>query len=982
MSSSECEGESVADIFVSYTSSDRDWAFWIGHELIALGHPPHIHEWEIGGGGDIMKWMDERHDTADHVLCVVSERYLKAVYSSWERRAAQWAAAKDRPNFALPVIVEPCKVPTLFAHLKRCDLYGLAEDEARARLKAFLEPARKPPRGPFPGMAKSSAGPTTTPATPFPGKTTRMIALSNVPISEPLHFVGRDDALADVDAALAKGDGRVVIIALHGLRGVGKTILAAVYAERHCGDYRATWWIKAESEPPMRADLVSLGVRLGWVGGDDKEEPALAVVMERLRHEGEGILLVFDNAIDVEGVKPYMPRGGTAHVLITSTAHAWRSIAKPIEICLWPKETGADYLIACTGRDNERTGAEALSEALGGLPLAHAQAAAYCERLDISFSTYHKRFEAAPARLLDDTRHAPADYHDGLTVAKTFALAIEEAAKLHPAAEPLIAHAALLAPEPIPLFLFAEAREEFGEPLATALDGDGLDEAVAALRTFALVDREAVVEQRDVSNITPAIRLHRLVGKIVAERYADTNARVAIMKALYKVYPSYFDIYNSPKCWPRARMLNGIVRSIFSKDALRENPILMAELIRRLGAYSHWSLGNYSEAQTFYQLTLKIYEAALGRDHVLNALTLDALALVLQAKGDLAGAGHLFRRELRINERRLGYDAFNTVTNRYNLASLLHAQGKLSLARQLYESVLASRQKSRSFQRYWPKDHPKTAHHPYIATSFNGLGLLLRDQGDLAGAEPCLKRALALREKELGPDDVRTAESLDSLASLRHIQGNFRCARTLFARALAIREKVLGPEHPDTSASLHNLATLLHAQGYLTSAQPLYERALAIRQRAIGTKHPDTEASRNNLESLLKGDLSGARPSYDCALAIRETRRSPRHVDTTVSRSDITGLLENNPARTRSLVARNLRQIREKRGLTQARLATDAELKRSYVGALEGQKRNPTADVLDRLATILAVPISEFFEKTRGRASKPFRGDQPPKRRR
>jgi hypothetical protein len=91
---------------------------------------------------------------------------------------------------------------------------------------------------------------------------------------------------------------------------------------------------------------------------------------------------------------------------------------------------GADYLIARTGRTSERPAAEALSEALGGLPLAHEQAAAYCERLDISLANYRKRFEAAPARLLDDGRHAPAEYHDGLTVAKTFALAIEEAAKL------------------------------------------------------------------------------------------------------------------------------------------------------------------------------------------------------------------------------------------------------------------------------------------------------------------------------------------------------------------------------------------------------------------------------------------------------------------------------------------------------------------------------------------------------------------------
>ena len=152
----------------------------------------------------------------------------------------------------------------------------------------------------------------------------------------------------------------------------------------------------------MRADLVALGVRLGWVGADEKEEPALAAVMERLQHEGEGILLIFDNAVDADALRPYLPRGGRARVLVTSNAHAWRGVAEPVEIRLWPKEIGADYLVARTGREGEREAAQALSEALGGLPLAHEQAAAYCERLDISLAEYRKRFEAAPARLLDD----------------------------------------------------------------------------------------------------------------------------------------------------------------------------------------------------------------------------------------------------------------------------------------------------------------------------------------------------------------------------------------------------------------------------------------------------------------------------------------------------------------------------------------------------------------------------------------------------
>src|SRR5580693_7290099 len=62
--SQACRG-AVADIFVSYTSSDRDWAFWIGQELEKLGHSAHLHDWEISAGGNIMAWKDERHQKAD-----------------------------------------------------------------------------------------------------------------------------------------------------------------------------------------------------------------------------------------------------------------------------------------------------------------------------------------------------------------------------------------------------------------------------------------------------------------------------------------------------------------------------------------------------------------------------------------------------------------------------------------------------------------------------------------------------------------------------------------------------------------------------------------------------------------------------------------------------------------------------------------------------------------------------------------------------
>ena len=95
--------------------------------------------------GGIPRWMGERHQNADHILCVISNAYLKAPYSSWERQAAERAAASTRPNFALPVKVEECELPTLSMVLEYCDLFGSEETEARTRLRDYLAPAGKPP---------------------------------------------------------------------------------------------------------------------------------------------------------------------------------------------------------------------------------------------------------------------------------------------------------------------------------------------------------------------------------------------------------------------------------------------------------------------------------------------------------------------------------------------------------------------------------------------------------------------------------------------------------------------------------------------------------------------------------------------------------------------------------------------------------------------------------------------------------------------
>lgn len=210
-----------------------------------------------------------------------------------------------------------------------------------------------------------------------------------------MRFIGRDDVLPEITEAFAKYAGRVAAIALTGMPGLGKSTVAAAYADQNSMNYKATWWIRAESELSMAADLAALGTRLGWVRPDEvqKEDVDVSAVGTRLEHDGEEILLIYDNALSPDSLKAFLPTGGAAHVLITSNALAWRHLAEHVELRLWPKELGADFLLAHIGPEGNRADAEALSEAFEGLPLALALTAAFCERTGMSLAEFRRRYK-------------------------------------------------------------------------------------------------------------------------------------------------------------------------------------------------------------------------------------------------------------------------------------------------------------------------------------------------------------------------------------------------------------------------------------------------------------------------------------------------------------------------------------------------------------------------------------------------------------
>ena len=841
----------MAEIFVSYTSKDRDWAFWIGQELEKIGHVPHLHDWEVSGGGNIMAWMDERADKAEHVLCVVSSGYLEQPYSALERHGAQWAAASTRPNFLLPVFVESCEAPILMAPLKRCDLHGLNEADARARLDAFLKPAVKP-MGPvrFPGTGTNIGNGTPPPTIPvvFPGDAR---AISNIPINIPRHFLGREDDLAAIRQALSSGGGCAAITALHGLRGVGKTVLAAAYAGRHSRDYRATWWIRAETEPTMRADLVGLGVQLRWVEADSPEQRSIATVLDRLLVEGEGILLIYDNAIGPKELTKFLPVGPGMHAIITSNAANFGAIAARIEIKFWPKEIGADFLIARTNT-KELDATLGLSEMLGGLPLAHEQAAAYCERTGCAIASYASKFAASPRKVLDDPTAAPEQYHNGLTVSKTFALAINEASKLHSDAFRLLLHVSLLAPVPIPLYFFSEGREALGEDFPILRNSNDLDEAVAALRAFALIDRELIRDEQHPSIVTDCVSVHRLIRQ-VALAYCGAELREIIgwtsIRIMAEVYPVGV-IRQKPEVWPRARRLDAIASALVGQEsalpvgaAVSNYRIIVVaskvQILNQLASYRQSVLDDYTEARRYFELALMINERELGDDSPFEGIGLNNLASLLHDQGNSAEARTYYERAVQFFEKKVGTSAPDFATSLANLGSVQMSLAEYTAAQSCFERSLAILEKALH------------ANDPRIATVLHQLGFLLSTQGESASGQAYLQRAIAIFEEAFGLDHPYVAASLASLGGSAMDEGDLGRARGLLERALALRQKALGPNHSDTAMSLNDFGVLLQREGDYVEARSYLELALGIVDGKLGRDHPTTQRFASNVASGL-----------------------------------------------------------------------------------------------------------------------------------
>ena len=209
---------------------------------------------------------------------------------------------------------------------------------------------------------------------------------------EPPGFRPRADLLAELNRS---GAGLSVVHAATGMRGVGTTQLAAAYARAKLAEgWRLVAWVPADDAGTMLAGLAAVAEAAGMSERGTRQvsgDPGL-LVRRQLETDGDRCLLVFDGVRDHDALRPYIPVGGAARVLVTSDRESDLGPNVPVDV--FSEEEALMFLAGRTGLADEA--AATVAAELGYLPLALAHAAAVIATQHLGYQTYLDRLRALP----------------------------------------------------------------------------------------------------------------------------------------------------------------------------------------------------------------------------------------------------------------------------------------------------------------------------------------------------------------------------------------------------------------------------------------------------------------------------------------------------------------------------------------------------------------------------------------------------------
>lgn len=719
------------------------------------------------------------------------------------------------------------------------------------------------------------------------------IIWGNVPPRNP-NFTGREDLLAQLHERMRTGTTAVLPQALHGMGGVGKSQLAVEYVYRHQGEYDLIWWIPSERPAQVSAELVELAQRMNLPVGPEANT-AVPAVREALRlgRPYANWLLVFDNAESPEAIRRFFPSGGPGSIMVTSRNPQWANIARPLEVDVFSREESVE-LLRNRGPELDEGSADRLAEALGDLPLALEQAAAWRAETGMTADEYLRLFEEKRTELLEVS--PPLDYQ--LPVAAAWNVSLDRLVISHLAALRLLQVCSFFAPEPIPRTMIAGARAADIHPeLNEALrDPMRLNKAIRDINRYAL----AKIDHR-----TNSIQMHRLIQAVLIDRMSEQERESMRRSAHLLLASNDRNDPNSPANW---RTYAELYPHLMASEAYHSSEPWVQQLVDNEAMYLYWwgdhdaahdlsarayqsrrqrlgaehpatlrvgrwlgfmlfVLGQFGEAARFNAALLADHQRASGEDSEELLSAIGAVAADRRVAGDFKGALEIDEDLYQRHVRALGMEDPATLNAAHNLAVSVRLNGDLARAKRIDEENWQRR------VRLFGEDHTVTLE------STRNLIIDRRELGEYVAARAAAQDVVDRLRQQLSPGHPQTLRALRSLSSAIRKAGDHRTALEVSEE---VREAFLtryGENHPDTVAATLNLSIDLRQVGELDAAAQVGEQAHQRYRQLVGDHHPHTVAASLNLAvtQRLRGNVALARRLNEEGLAVLLETLGPDH---------------------------------------------------------------------------------------------------------
>jgi DNA-binding SARP family transcriptional activator len=698
---------------------------------------------------------------------------------------------------------------------------------------------------PAPSSRPTATGAATGPAGPQTGQVPR-----ELPADVPT-FTGRAAELAELDRLLtaqpatpeeASGGHAglapaVVISAVSGTAGVGKTALAIHWAHRTAdrfpdGQLHVNLRGYDPDRPVAAADALAGFLRaLGVPGPDIPPGQDERAARYRSMLAGRRMLVVLDNASHAEQVRPLLPGTPGCAVLVTSrdtlAGLVARDGAARLDLDLLPLQEAVALLT------------ELIGEPARADPDAAAELAAQCARLPLALRVAAELAAARPGVPLADLVADLVDQQRRLVL-------------LEAAGDPRTAVRAVfswsyqqLGTQTARMFrlLGLHPGPDISVPAAASLAAQAEADACGPLRELA---RDHLIAE----HLPGRYAFHDLLRAYAAEQAHHTGSDIDGREAIGRVLDHYLHTAAGA-----GRLLNPAIEPVVlapprpgaapeqpanHRQALAwfeaEHQVLLAAVTLAAGSGfdSHawqlpWAMTSFLQLRGHWQewgATQRTALAAATRlgDAAAQAVSSRLLAMACTDLGDHDQARGHYASSLALYQR-LG-NRLGEAKVHQNLAFLAKRQGRYADALGHAEQAL------RLYQAIGDKANE--------AEALNAVGWYHGLLGDYQQAREYCRQALTL-SVEAG-DRWLEGDVWDSLGFAEHHLGHLAQAATCYERALSLYRE--SGDRFDEADTLTHLGDVRHAAGELAQAREAWQRALVILE---DLQHPDADEVRAKL---------------------------------------------------------------------------------------------------------------------------------------